>query len=418
MEIELKELAEQLNTASAEIKNAQADMEKQIKANGEATTETKTALEEAEAKMSGLVEKFEAMDEKLAAVEVEQKRIQHGEHNERKTLGQLFTESDVFEEVKSNARGTNKPMEIQRKDITSVEASAGALIRPDRDPEVYRDPSRPMRIRDLIPSIPTQSGSVEVMRQNVFTNEAGPQQPSTPNANQGGGEFEAKNESAITWELVTYPIRTIAHWVPASRQALSDAPMLRGLIDTELTYGLDLESDQQLLLGDGTNQNLTGLLVDAGVSDVGEIVTGTSADDLPGAMIDHIRTAVTKCQTNEYYNVNGVVLNPNDWETLELAKATDGHYLMINLPADGAQERIWRMPVIITNAMPEGEFILGDWTLGAKIYDRESVSVRVSESHADYFVKNGVAILAEERYTMAVNRPKAFTKGSFEVASD
>jgi len=135
-------------------------------------------------------------------------------------------------------------------------------------------------------------------------------------------------------------------------------------------------------------------------------------------MIDHIRRAVTECQTNEYYNVNGVVLNPNDWETLELAKATDGHYLMINLPADGAQERIWRMPVIITNAMPEGEFILGDWTLGAKIYDRESVSVRVSESHADYFVKNGVAILAEERYTMAVNRPKAFTKGSFEVASD
>lgn len=414
--MELKELAEQLNVASAEIKNAQADLQKQVKANGEATTETKAALEAAEAKQAELIAKFEAMDEKLVAVELEQKRFAHNHPAQRKTLGQFFTESDVFEQVKSSGRGNNQPLEIARKDITSLAASAGALIRPDRDPEVYRDPNRPLRIRDLIPSIPTASGSVEVMRQNVFTNNAGPQQPSSANSAIGAGEFEAKPQSNITWELVTYPIRTIAHWVPASRQALSDAAMLRGLIDTELTYGLDLESDEQLLLGDGTNQNLTGLLVDAGVSDIGEIATGTSVTDLPSAMIDHIRAAVTECQTNEYYNVNGVVLNPKDWETLELAKASDGHYLMLSLPANGAQERIWRMPVIITNAMPEGSFILGDWTLGAKIYDRESVSVRVSESHADYFVRNGVAILAEERYTMAVNRPKAFTKGSFEVA--
>jgi HK97 family phage major capsid protein len=67
--------------------------------------------------------------------------------------------------------------------------------------------------------------------------------------------------------------------------------------------------------------------------------------------------------------------------------------------------------------MPADNFILGDWTMGAKIYDRESVEIRVSESHSDYFVKNGVAILAEERYTLGIQRPKAFCKGLFTVAA-
>jgi len=59
---------------------------------------------------------------------------------------------------------------------------------------------------------------------------------------------------------------------------------------------LFLESDAQLLFGDGTNQNLTGLMVDSDVSDIGELDSGTSAADVPAAMLDHIRKAVTECQ--------------------------------------------------------------------------------------------------------------------------
>ena len=409
--MELKDLKDLLEAKSKEIADANAKLSAEMEAKGTQVAELKTALDKA-------VSDFEAVDAKLVELELAQKNAFSGKQVEKKTIGQLFTDSDVFGQIKADGRGSNQPFTMSRKDISSLAASAGALVRPDRDPEVYRDPSRPLRIRDLIPSIPTASGSVEIMRQNVFTNEAGPQQASSsPSSALGGGEFQAKNESNITWELVTVPVRTIAHWVPASRQVLSDAPQLAALIDTELAYGLDLESDAQLLLGDGTGQNLTGLLVDAGVTDIGEIAAGTSAADLPGAMIDHIRSAVTACQANEYYNMTGVVLNPTDWETLETAKATDGHYLMIQFPANGADQRLWRMPVIVTNAMPAGQFLLGDWTLGAKIYEREDVSVRVSESHADYFVKNGVAVLAEERYALGINRPKAFAKGEFTVAA-
>jgi hypothetical protein len=61
--------------------------------------------------------------------------------------------------------------------------------------------------------------------------------------------------------------------------------------------------------------------------------------------------------------------------------------------------------------------LLGDWTMGATLYERETMSVRVSESHADLFIKNGIVLLGEERAAFAIELPKAFCKGSFDVAS-
>lgn len=412
--MEIKELVDQLNTANTELKNMRNQHAEEIKSLGDAQAETKTKLDEAEAKFNDLLAKFENVDTALKDIQAQKKRPGYGMNGEIKTLGSEFVASDVYAEIKANGRGNSKPVEV--KNITSLSTSAGALQDAYRDPEVYRTIGgmRQLRIRDLIPTVPVNSGSVEIMRMASFDNQAGPQGTV---AGIGGGEFVAKNQSNMTWELVTVPVRTIAHWVPASRQALSDAPMLQGLIDTELTYGLQLESDDQILNGDGTGQNLSGILNDPAINDVGELASGTAAADVPAAMIDHIRAAITECQKSEYYNINGVVLNPVDFATLETAKATDGHYILMPFAATAGQaQEIWRVPVIVSNAMPVSTFLLGDWRIGAKIYAREGVSVRVSESHADYFVKNGVAVLAEERYCLAVNRPKAFAKGAFTVA--
>ena len=411
--MEIKELAEQLQTASKEIKSTNDAMKLELKAQGESSVETKAAVVAAQASYDELKGVFNALDGKLIALEQKQAQNMHGMADEYKSAGQLFVESSVFTEIKSSGRGSSNPFNLEKKDVSSLAASAGALIRPDRDSRVFQDPNRPLRIRDLIPTVPTASNAVEFMRENVFTNNAAPQGTT---AGLGGGEFVAKAQSEITYELVTKPVRTIAHWMAASRQVLSDAPMLQNLIDGRLAYGLDLKSDQQLLLGDGTGQNLDGILVDAAINDAGELPVGTAAADVPAAMIDHIRKAITIEQTFEYYNMTGLLLNPADWETLETAKATDGHYLMVSMPTGRATETVWRIPVIISNAQPVGTFLIGDWNMGAVIYDRESVSIRVSESHASFFVENGVAILGEERYTLAIPLPKAFCKGSFAVA--
>ena len=404
--MDLKDLAEKLNTASTEIKNANEAQAKEIKELGAASAETKSALEKSQAEFAELKGLFEKADEKLKELELKGQRP-NGGAMEVKSLGEAFTESEVGMSLKSD-QGLGRKVVIEKKDITSGAASAGALIRPDRDSRVFQNPNRPMRIRDLIPTVPTSSNAVEVMRENVFTNNAEPQ----------AGELATKAKSEITYELLTYPVRTIAHYVHASKQVLSDAPMLQSLINGRLTYGLDLESDDQLLLGDGTGQNLTGVLVDSDISDIGEIANGTTDAELPAAMIDHIRSAVTTCQTFDYYNMNGLVMNPVDFATLETAKATDGHYILVPFAATNSQTtQIWRVPVVITNAMPVGQFLIGDWTMGAVVYDRESVSVAVAEQHGTNFIENAVTIRGEERYSLAIPLPKAFCKGQFTVAA-
>ena len=409
--MELSELKQHLDTVKTEIKSAVAARDAEVKQYGEATEATRKALTAATERLDSIKSDMDKIDARVIEMEKAAQR-RFGGAAEIKSIGQQFIESDVFK----HRRSTGTDAHFVSKAISGLAASAGALVNADRRPDVVIAAQRPTFIRSLLPTVPTQAGAVEVMRENVFTNNAAVQAPSSPSTALGAGEWQAKAQSEITYELVTVPIRTMAHWIAASRQVLSDAPMLQRLIDSKLMYGLDLLSDSQLLFGDGTNQNLTGLMVDSGVSTVGEIAAGTTAADLPGAMLDHIRKAITKCQTFNYYNVNGLVLNPEDWGTLETAKGSDGHYIWVSVP-NGGEPRLWRVPVIVSNAMTKSDFLLGDWSMGATIYDREQMSVRVSESHSDYFVKNGVAILAEERYGFGIELPKAFTKGSFDIAA-
>ena len=416
MNEELKSMLDQFNAANTELKNMKQKHDDELKALGEKSgadvAESKAAIGELKSALEAQAEKQQkAMDDLVAQMK---RPGAQGMGGERKTLGQSF----IHEAKQYIDTDTLLGKTLQMKDISGVAGSGGALVRPDRDPTVYRSTGgmRQLRIADLIPSIPTASNAVEIMR---LADAGGPATPQgAAETGIGGGEFSTKTNVDMEWELVTVKIPTIAVHTRASRQVLADAPMLQGIIDGELTYKLQLESDNQLLNGDGTGQNLTGLLVDAGINSVGEIETGTTAAELPGAMIDHIRAAVTECQKDEYYNINGLVLNPVDWQTLETAKATDGHYLLVAFAATSPETpSIWRIPVIVTNAMPESSFLLGDWNLGAQLYRREGVGVRVSESHDVNFTQNAVQILAEERYGLGISRPKAYCKGLFTVAS-
>nr|AIF27694.1 major capsid protein [Vibrio phage phiMOD4.00-OM] len=412
MELEFKELVQQIKTASAEAKQAREAHEAEIKANGVALAETKAALEKAEAKQAETHALFEKMDGIIADLQAEQKRQFAGGSQAQKSMGEMFT-AKAADQMGDQLIGKS----FELKDIAGTPGSAGALVRPDRDPTIYRSIGgmRQLRISDLLPKIPTQSSSVEIMR---LADAGGPAAMQGTAAGVGAGELQQKAKVTLEWELVSVNIPTIAVHTVASRQVLSDAPQLSSLIDSELNYKLQLQADTQLLTGDGTGQNLKGLLNDNSINDIGELASGTSSADLASAMIDHIRAAVTECQKFEYYNINGLVLNPVDWQTLETAKATDGHYLLVAFAATSSETpTVWRVPVIVTNAMPEGQFMLGDWQLGAQMYVREGVSIRVSEHHKDLFTSNAVAILAEERYALGISRPKAFCKGSFSIAA-
>ena len=412
MTVELKELVSQFETVNNELKSMRAKHESEVKAANEGSVEAKSAVAEMKGEMAELSKKHEQALNDLTA-QMKRPGAQMGGDMPKSVGAQFVSEAKDYMES-----DTLLGKSFNLKDISGAAASGGALVRPDRDPTVYRSIGgmRQLRIADLIPSIPTSSNAVEIMR---LADAGGPAAPQGTVAGIGAGEFVAKTKVDLEWELVTVKIPTIAVHTRASRQVLSDAPQMQSIIDGELSYKLQLESDDQLLNGDGLGQNLTGLLTDASVNDIGELAVGTDPADVPAAMIDHIRAAVTECQKSEYYNMTGLVLNPVDWQTLETAKATDGHYLLVAFAAtQGESPTVWRVPVIVTNAMPESSFLIGDWNLGAQRYVREGISVRTSEHHDLNFTQNAIQILAEERYGLGISRPKAFTKGLFTVGTE
>ena len=393
---ELKSMVEGLNSKINELKSAEV----QTKATQEEIDALKAKLAEMEAEMTAENEEAMKFDSRITEMEKKMNRPNFMVQAVQKSIGASFVEKAFVDgEIKMN-----KAFEV--KAISNATGSAEGLTTNMRVPDIFANPNRPVFIRDLIKKIPVMDSAVEIMRENVFTNSAAMQT----------AELAAKGESNITFTQETIAVQTLAHFLIASRQILADQQRLQAHIDNRMQYGLNLSMDSQLLYGDGTGTNFTGLFVDTGVSDVGEIATGTTDADLPAAMIDHIRAAITQCQVYNYYNVNGIVMNPTDWATIETAKGTDGHYIWASV-TEGGVARMWKVPVIVSSAVTAGDFILGDWNLGCTIYDRESMTIRVSESHADYFTKNGIAILGEERAAFAIELPKAFCKGQFTVAA-
>jgi HK97 family phage major capsid protein len=159
-----------------------------------------------------------------------------------------------------------------------------------------------------------------------------------------------------------------------------------------------------LLNGDGTGANLSGILDSGNFTAYSRAQTGDTN-------IDTLRRAITQTLISEYM-ADTIVLNPIDWEGIELTKATDGQYVWTN-PALGNAPQIWGKRVVATNSIASGTFLVGAFAQGAQIWDRQQASLMVSLENSDNFVKNMATLLCEERLALTVYRPTAFVSGSF-----
>jgi HK97 family phage major capsid protein len=413
MSVEIKELLDAVQKSDQEIKSLIEKQEAEIKKYGASTESTAAAIQKAEKSYEQIQQDIKGLSERFEEVEKKANRPGVGDlPEEMKSPGQRFTESEEFKSaVKRGARNIDsievgRFLPLGRKAIGSASTSAGSILDQYRVPEIFFDPAqRPSHIRDVMNVASTTESAVEFMRELVYTNNAGPQWDSDASV----ADFANKPESNITFELVTAPARTLAHWVAASRQVLSDVAQLRNHIDRRLMFGLMIEEDRQILYGTGSGGDIEGIMVTTGVQSVGS-PAGSDTN------LDHIRRAVAKARTAEY-PVDGILVHPEDWADLELTKGQNGQYVWVNAPLTGGGPTMWRVPVIETTAINKGEFLLGNWSLAATLWDRQQASVRISESHEEFFVKNAIVILVEERVALTVYRPKAFVKGDLDPAS-
>ncbi|PWL19263.1 phage major capsid protein [Falsochrobactrum shanghaiense] len=338
-----------------------------------------------------LVDRLDKLEAKLAHND--------NEPTETKSAGEQLVESDAFKDwAVSGKKGS---ADIELKAITTGAATVGtgtdgstSLVPSHHVPGIIAPAVRPLTIRALLAQGSTTSGVIQYVRETGFTNNAAPV-----------AEGAAKPYSDITFDQETENVRVIAHLFKASRQVLEDSAQLASYIDTRARDGLADVEEAQLLNGDGTGQNLNGLIPNATAFD-------TALVDADDNKADIIRRAILQVRLAEY-RADGIVLHPTDWADIEVLKETTGGYIWSN-PTINNGQNLWGIPVVDTTAMPVGNFLVGAFARAAQIFDRWQDRVEVSNSNVDDFEKNLVTIRAEERLALAIYRKESFVYGAFE----
>jgi HK97 family phage major capsid protein len=212
------------------------------------------------------------------------------------------------------------------------------------------------------------------------------------------GASGTKPEGGMTFDRVSTPVETIAEWVAATKRSLSDAGQLQGIINDELRADLEEELEDQMLNGNGASPNLTGLANTSGTQ------TQAWATDI----LTTTRKGRTLVQTVGRAIPTAYVLNPTDWETIDLLQDNEARYYYGG-PMDVGTPRLWGLRIVESEAQPAGAGWVGDWRK-AVLWDREQAMISMSDSHDDFFTRNLVAILGELRAAWGIIRPQAFVE--------
>lgn len=317
----------------------------------------------------------------------------------QKSLGEQFVTSDAYNFFRqgghrSQSAWRSPSAELQwdprAATLTEDPASGGALVVPQYLPGILPLPTKRLVVADLIAPGTTDSNAVSYMREKTFTNAAAP-------VLEGG----IKPESTLTFEGVTAPVRKIAHWLPVTEEMLEDVAQIRSYIDARLRLGVLTAEEAQLLSGTGVAPELLGIrLVPGLAADVARAAAESNAD----AILKQIMAIFA----SSFIMPDGIVMNPTDWAGTLLTKGGQGQYLTPGPFAPVQTPTLWGLSVAVTPSIEATVALVGAFMQAAQIFRKGGIRVEASNSHADFFIKNLVAIRAEERLALAVYRPGAF----------
>lgn len=295
----------------------------------------------------------------------------------------------VSERVSVKSPPVNIEFEVKTLVTGLSSTSAGAFVVNDRTDIVVPLLRNDLNLLDLLTVIPTSSDAVEFVRATTETNAAAGVAEAT------SGSDGAKPESALAWAVVSSPIENIAHWIPVTRRAMADTGQLRGFIDNFLFYGLRTELATQVISGAAT-PDLVGI---ASTSNV-------QAQAFDTDVLTTIRKAITLVRTVGGSVANAIVMPPESWETIDLLQDNEARYFFGG-PQRMGNPVLWGRPVVESEHAAADRAYVGDWRQ-AVLWDRQQATIYMTDSHADFFIRNILVVLAEMRVGLSFLRPQAF----------
>jgi HK97 family phage major capsid protein len=314
-----------------------------------------------------------------------------------KSLGQQFIDDPNYQAFikagghRSTHAWASPEVELHATTLSEAAGSAGPLVLPDYQPGIVPLLFKRLVVADLIAPGTTESNLISYMKETTFTNAAA-------TVLEGG----TKPESTLVFAAATSAVQKIAHWIPVTEEMLEDFAQTRSIIDARLRLGLDLVEEDQLLNGNGTPPNLLGLMNLAGLTTAQARGADTNADA--------IFKQITTISTTVFVMPDAFVINPANWQTIQLTKNAAGNYLGNGPWAPAQPATLWGLPGAVTPSIVANTALVGAFRSCAQIFRRGGVRVESSNSHASFFISNLVAIRAEERLALAAYRDAAFGK--------
>ena len=320
---------------------------------------------------------------------------------DRRSMGQQFVDSEAFAWLKKShgLRGsawTSPNVELHATTVDEGSGSGGRLIVTQYRPGIVPLLFKRLVVADLLAPGTTDSNSVSYMKETTFTNAAAAVTEGNP-----------KPESTIVFDLVTDSVRKIAHWLPVTEEMLEDVAQIRSYIDARLRLGLDISEEDQLLNGNGTAPNVQGLLNRSGLT-AAEVRAGSVTN------AEAIFTEMMKVFNASFMMPTGTIVNPLNWQTTQLSKDGNGRYYGAG-PFEAPQApghaglfgTLWGVPVVITPSIVANTALVGAFGECCQVFRHGGIRVEASNSHADFFIRNLIAIRCEERLALACYRPGA-----------
>ncbi len=363
-----------------------------------------TLLGETKSKIDALQKQVDAVDVKLAE--------KHAAAAPNKTIGEELKENEDMARLVRNGKGQamhtfkGRNAEILMGRKTILESALGTetpgVIAADRDSGIVREAQRTLRVRDALSSRPTTSSLVYWVKVNAPMVSASPMMQA---------EGLVKHENTITFTTANSPVKTLASFVKASRQAIEDFGELEGVLRQDLPYYVNRQEETQLLSGDNAGDNLNGLITQA--SSFNTALLSASAG---WTRIDMVGAAIEQLGIADEVDPSFIILNRSDWWLIRRTKDSFGRYILGD-PQSKGNPTLWDLMVIPTNSIASGTWLVGSGDPAcAEIRDRTEMEVLISTEDSDNFQRNLVTIRAEKRMCLAVKRPGSYITGTFTTS--
>lgn len=258
--------------------------------------------------------------------------------------------------IKAIAKGSRETLVVKANTTRASIANNSAAVRLG---DIGQLGVKPRSLYNLFPKIPVSQGNHNGTIKYVDWDEA-----TIVRAAAMVAEGAAFPESTAAFQEYSIPLRKIGDTLPVTEEFGEDEVTAAAELEMFLDVNVQTFIDSQLVSGDGTGQNLLGLLSSApDYTPVASGITDANIYDL----VKKVKTAIVSSRGSKY-SPDFVAMNSNVADQLHLKKDADNNYIFPDVMNIGA------MSIVIDENMPDNQLVVGDSRYG-RIYEMGGVEI-------------------------------------------